>query len=46
VSVFLPEYSDSDWMALRGSIISSVSVVVSLQVKKSGPSDSVTTRTA
>ena len=26
VSVYLPEYDDSDWAALRGSIISSVSV--------------------
>lgn len=25
VSVYLPEYSDSDWAALRGSVISSVS---------------------
>lgn len=27
VSVYLPEYSDSDWAALRGSVISSVSAV-------------------
>jgi hypothetical protein len=26
VSVYLPEYGDSDWAALRGSILSSVSV--------------------
>lgn len=25
VSVYLPEYVDSDWAALRGSVISSVS---------------------
>ena len=26
VSVYLPEYGDSDWAALRGSILSKVSV--------------------